>query len=459
MNIVVLTSQENFVWHSMQEIIPYIEETWKKADLEKNSVTILNVDNMSLAQITPRLLNATHLVLTCFNIKICKTAFFAREHLKLPLNFIVYVHNMATIAFWPFRKWGCENFFKKNDLFVTSCENDKNTLLKVFSKPQIAVIPFFVLNYKEEFLNKSRNKVDYMVYVGRISSQKNLHNLVLGYHLLKLTTDNIPPLVFFGKEDHLGSPNMGYKCNEYQSYLEKLIAQFGLGEHIIFKGHVDRSVINNFLSQNNCLSVSPSLHSDENFGMAILQSILLGNECVISDWGGHSDFKKYFSDRVKLMPVNNSVWGPSLSAQQIADSLAAVFDQEMARRQVALHEDYNISRQAEKLLNAISLKYENEELAFSDLANSIFKDKNSDSMQIFKDYCDLNFHKISETYRGEFSNNFTYPVYKKYNLVPWVQEVSGFYQIQDPHKGTYVLLADENSRELLFNGSYLICKN
>lgn len=458
MNIVVLTSKENFVWHSMQEIIPYIEETWNRVDNNKCNVTVLNIDSMSLAQITPHLLNASHLVLTCFNVKICKTAFFAREHLKLPLNFVVYVHNMATIAFWPFRHWGCKNFFKKNDLFVTSCENDKNTLLRVFVEPQVIVIPFFVLNYNDQFLNKKQNKAQYLVYVGRISSQKNLHNLILAYHLVKKTSGDIPPLVLFGKEDHLGSPNMGLTCSEYQKYLESLIAHYELREHIIFKGHVERRVINDFLSQHSCICISSSLHSDENFGMAVMQSILLGNHCLISDWGGHSDFKKYFPSRVQLMPVNKSLWGPSLSAQQIADSLKLMLNTNLNGSQINIHSDYNINLQAEKLISALSLKYDSNNLLFSDLANLLYTNKKNNLVQIFDDYRDDNFHKISETYRGQYSTEYYFSASEKTELVPWVRQESDVYQIEDPHKGTYKLKADKESLELLFNGAYLTCK-
>lgn len=458
MNIVVLTSKENFVWHSMQEIIPYIEETWNRVNSKNTHITILNIDDMSLAQLTPHLLKATHVVLTCFNIKVCKTAFFARETLRLPVNFIVYVHNMATIAFWPFRQWGCENFFKKNDLFVTSCENDKNTLLSVFCDPKIIVIPFFVLNQTNEFLNKTQNKIQYLVYVGRISPQKNIHNLILAYHLLKTKLVDLPPLVLFGKEDNLGSPNMGLAGNEYQKYLESLIAHYNLTELIVFKGHVERATINEFLSEHACLSVSASLHSDENFGMAILQSLLLGNCCLISDWGGHSDFKKYFPHRVHLMHVKNSHWGPSLSAQLIAESIQLILEDELKHISINLHEDYDINLQGKRLLNSLNQNYENEPLRFSDLADLLFKNKNKSSMQIFKDYTDNNFHKVSETYRGNYSRAYSRSKLENYVLVPWVRNEGDFYLIEDPHKGVYKIKADSESLDLLFNGAYLICK-
>ena len=44
---------------------------------------------------------------------------------------------MATIGFWPFRNWSTTNFFRKDDLFISSCENDLQTLRAVFKEPDL----------------------------------------------------------------------------------------------------------------------------------------------------------------------------------------------------------------------------------------------------------------------------------------------------------------------------------
>lgn len=458
MNVVVLTSRENFVWHSMQEIIPYVEKNWVGFANDEIKVTVLNVDEMALKDIIPFALQATHLVLTCFNFRVFKVACFIREELALPMNFIYYVHNMATIAFWPFRNWSSTNFFKKNDLFISSCQNDSRTIKAVFSSPRVVVIPFYFLNPVEKYLNKAAGPITEFVYVGRISPQKNLHNLILAYAILKNKNRvALPKLNIFGKEDDLGSPNMSLKQTGYRSYLYNLVAKLGLSNDVNFKGHVDRKTINDFLSANTCLSISPSLHSDENFGMAILQSLVFGNHCLISDWGGHSDFKKYFSKRTTLMKVTNSNWGPVLSAETIAESIEESVSSTSQHSDIQLSPHYLIASHFSTVYEFLKLPYDNENLKFSLMAENIYTQKNrifsENPMQIFSDYCDPLFHEITAYYIGSCDSKPAFSSVFEYKTVPWVELNDTFYRIKDPHKGNYlykVVLQE------LFDGGYLI---
>lgn len=464
MNIVVLTSRQNFVWHSMQEIIPYIERTWTDFSNNKIKVSILNVDEMNLQQIAPYALSATHIVLTCFNFKVFKTACFIRENLRLPINFIIHVHNMATIAFWPFRNWSSSDFFKTNDLFISSCTNDLNTINAVFTKPQALVIPFFLTDPTEKYLNKPASQITDLVSIGRVSPQKNLHNLILAYSILKRKNlCSMPNLTIFGKEDDLGSPNMNLKQTGYQKYLNSLIENLGLQKNIIFKGHQSREIINNFLIKNQCLVISPSLHSDENFGMAVLQSLILGNQCLISDWGGHSDFKKYFPDRTILMKITNSNWGPSLSAQVIADSIKNIFNSPLKNSVMQINPHYLIKNHFNKLMDLLNLPFKNECLKFTALAENIYRQKSENfaknATQIFSSYTDPLFHEISSHYIGELDQAAKFDINLMYSCVPWIEsQNNNTYNIKDPHKGEFQILNSEKPKTLenLFYGGYLI---
>lgn len=458
MEILVLTSKENYVWHSMQEIIPYIERSWLDCATAERKVTILNIDELRLDQIIPLALAANHIVLTCFNHKISRIAGFIRCNLKVPINFVIYVHNMATIAFWPFRIWSGEKFFKENDVFISSCENDRNTVKAVLSGAQVVVSPFYLLGAEENYLNKPFSTISDVVYVGRISTQKNLHNLILAYALLKKKPAlKIPKLSLFGKEDDLGSPNMNLKQTGYLNYLKQLVTDLRLTSDIIFLGHQERENINRFLIKNSCLTVSPSLHSDENFGMAILQSLVTGNRCLISDWGGHSDFQKHFGSRVKLLPVINSNWGPSLSAQSICDGLVSILQNPTSVSRVEISEDYRTENLWNKVKDLTALPFSGINLKFTELADSIFRQKQkiyaSSPMQIFADYHDPLFHRIAAFYIGSDKTSSA----EKGGLVPWVTKSDLNYTIKDPHKGTFQLAAqDENSVRQLYNGGYLI---
>lgn len=472
MKILVLTSKENFVWQSMQEIIPYIEKTWTAVADDYTKVQILNVDSVSAQQLMSQVLDTQIIVLTCFNLKICKTAYFIRNQLKLDINFIIYVHNMATIAFWPFRRYANELPFKKNDLFITSCSNDEKNLLGIFKNPQILKIPFYVEQPDLQNLNKSFNLPEKVVYIGRISPQKNLHNLILAYALLKKRKiTNLPTLVFFGKEDHLGAPNMGVENKSYQNFLNDLISQLQLNNFITFFGQVERHKISNYLSHHQCLVVSPSLHSDENFGMAILQSLLLGNQVLISDWGGHSDFKKTFFDRVSLMAVTNTFCGPSLSAEIIATQLEPLLLHRPLRSKIKTDSSYLINNQVvliKSQLNKIK-NFVADHLEFTDLADKIFAKSQDYSTQIqnntkiFSDFTDKNFHEISQFYIGQVNRreSLTIQNQEKFYLAPWVNYENNQFIINDPHKG---LLKVNNTLDhlqessiYLSNGSQIKC--
>lgn len=456
MNVLVLTSKQNFVWHSMQEIIPYIESAWLNSG--KNfEVSALNVDDVKLEEIVPRALVATHIVLTCFNFKIFKIAAFLRENLGLPVNFVIYVHNMATIAFWPYRNWSKTDFFKLNDIFVSSCENDVKTLNAVFLQPKVIKIPFYLPNPVENYLNKPFSQISELVYVGRLSPQKNLHNLLLAISILKEKNSvKLPALTLFGKEDDLGSPNMELKQSGYLKHLKDLVEKFELNSKVHFVGHQSRETINTFLTEKQCLAISTSLHSDENFGMAILQSLVSGNHCLISDWGGHSDFKNYFQSRTTLMKVRSSFLGPALSAQTIADSIEAVLLAPISTVPVKIHPDYRMENSLPQLLKLMSIPFSATSLEFSTLANSIYSQKKTkhgnSPMRIFANYQDPLFQQISAFYIGK--ENFTekYNPDRRYRAVPWIESQESQYKVSDPHKGELVI----DSEQELFDCGYLI---
>ncbi|MGZ3690777.1 MAG: glycosyltransferase [Pseudobdellovibrio sp.] len=464
MKIVVLSSRENFVWHSMQEIIPFLEKTWLHLVDNKTQVEILNVDQIAAGDLMRSVLGAEQIVLTCFNLKICKVAYYIRDHLKLDVNFVIHVHNMATIAFWPFRRYGNIHPFRKNDLFITSCTNDEKTLKAVFKEVQILKIPFFIPESPTQLLNKNFSSVEKVVYIGRISPQKNLHNLILAYGISKKRMNSaLPQLVFFGKEDHLGSPNMAIKENDYSGFLKNLVEKLQLRDAVHFYGQAERASLNHYLSEHRCLTVSPSLHSDENFGMAILQSLLLGNQALISDWGGHSDFKKTFFERVTLMPVTNTSFGPSLSAEVIVQQLEHLLLNRPLRSPISVDTSYDLNRQASLIRDHLK-SYSSDNLEFSELGENIFKrsekfsqtDKNN--TQIFTDFSDPLFHEISSYYIGQVNRRqsadrrFPYPA-------PWAKlNKSDELQINDPHKGSFKIKYAADSQDL-FNSGYLVTED
>ena len=479
MKIVVLTSKENFIWHSMQEIIPYIEYSWEQMPQDQFSVVKLNIDSLPYSELIKEILTASCIVMTCFNYKIITFLKTVRLTLEIKIPWIIYVHNMSTIAFWPFRYFGAEHLLQTNDHFITSCENDLQTLKSIFIHPQATVIPFSKINLQHTLkIKKPKKEFNSLVYVGRISPQKNLHQLFLAYFLVNKLIP-LPPLVLFGKEDHLGCPNMGIENHNYYSQLLNLSRALNLEKNIIFKGHVDRNEIENYLSSEYHLCVSPSLHSDENFGMAIFTSLILNNFALISNWGGHADFKKKFFNQVELLPINNSALGPTLSANTIAQHLLHILKQQNKNVD---HLNYEISidlfytlnfalNKQQQVIKSLSPAFS--QLQYSQLANKIFGKKTSlnsistekqklknSNMQIFESFADSNFNKISTHYTDKFSVPcLNHSV--AYVGVPWLtyNSLTDEFLVDDPHKGPQIFINRSQSKNkfiLIFNSTLLV---
>ena len=220
--IIVLSSKKNFSWTSMQEIIPFIEGVWCK--LPVHSVELINFDEINLKKLTLALMKCEKLVMTCFTVEMAIAVSKLRKQMGLSFDLIFYVHGMASIGYWPLFEYGLADCMKNSDVLAVTCEGDIRLTRKIFPKVKILKHPF--LNNRETKL-KLDGDIEELVYIGRISEQKNLHLLIEAINLSKeeLAKRNIK-LRIFGGEDNLGSPNMGKDSSEYQKYLEKLVKDF-----------------------------------------------------------------------------------------------------------------------------------------------------------------------------------------------------------------------------------------
>jgi len=119
----ILSSRENFIWTSMQEIVPAIEKAWLATAQEgHHKVSLLNVDDKNIKEISQALLQADQLVVACTTLKICKILRLARAKLLLNQRLIFYLYGQATVACWPLRAEGLD--FQSDDILVVSSQAD-----------------------------------------------------------------------------------------------------------------------------------------------------------------------------------------------------------------------------------------------------------------------------------------------------------------------------------------------
>src|SRR5581483_11473012 len=149
------------------------------------------------------------------------------------------------------------------------------------------------------------------VYVGRISEQKNLHNLLHALSILREREPNLRwTLEVYGKPDRWGSPNMGFRMKNYLGFLRRLSRALGIDDRVRWRGFVRRERLDPLIARRPHVFVSARLHSDEDFGVAALKSLCAGQPAVLSAWGGHLDLRRRFPGQVRLVPVYRSGIGP-----------------------------------------------------------------------------------------------------------------------------------------------------
>lgn len=437
MKIVILTTRQNFVWHSMQEIIPAIEQEWLAFSSEAQ---LINVDEPERFRGHGReLIEADRIVVTAFNIKMVEALLFIREKLSIDAPWIFYLHNLATIGCWPLFKWGLTKHLKKSDTFISTCQRDKALMESLFQGARVALVPFPFVDHKSEGISQEfwidDHQVKKIVWVGRISNQKNLHTLILSLSLLKKTNWE---LHLFGQEDHLGSPNMGQSSTDYLTELKTWSSELGVAPKLVFHGHQKRDVLASFLAKETYLFVSPSLHSDENFGMAALAALCDGAQTLLSDWGGHADFATHFPEQVEYINVYQSEYGPFLCPNELAEKIERSLE-DLKKYSAQIPKYYRPEVAFESFTSIVQNEATSEPLKESQIARETWMALRGET-QIFGSYRDPRAHYYLSAYAGGVRERENCDE-KVLRAVPWVEGL----QVRDPHRGFFHL---KNEAEL-----------
>lgn len=423
----------------MQEIIPGIVSSWEALNSDTYKVRSFNVDNLNVNSFAKELMLADALVISAFNIDIQKALKVAHEVFHFSGRKIFYLHGFSTLACWPLLKWDSLKYFTSNDVFVSSCKRDKELFDSLFKNSKSVVIPF--LREAEEVAKLVGPKEDDpFVYIGRISEQKNLHNLLVGYSLFVEKNKSLRKLILFGKEDNLGSPNMGLASGEYLELLKGISRDLAIEDKVEFRGFCSREEIYDELYDRDYIFITPTLHSDENFGMAAFKSLIDGKRCLLSDWGGHSDYLDFFESQLSFMEVDASATGPLIRIDEIANKLEEV----TRRRSQAPHLPHYYSKDeilAEQIKCLNSSKSQ-VKLVATEITDAVFNQRekfagkeNYTSTKLFDGYSDPLSHHFFRYYGMDKSIDPKVFKKAKYTSVPWLTKSGTKLIFKDPHKG------------------------
>jgi len=402
-NLIILTTKENFRWASMQEILPGLEQIWieiaNKLDLVPK---IIDVDVSEPKKFIGDYLKSKYIVVIAFNTQIAKFIHYIRLKIHCDTRIFFYLHGLATIGCWPLSRFGIANILRTNDVFIGTCDGDRKSLELTFEKFQYIQHLFL---HRDEFKDQSvKMNESPLVFVGRISPQKNIHNLLKCYLSALKINNKIPPLYIYGKEDHLGAPNLGITNNNYLNELLLIIPQALLNTKIFFKGFQARAKIQLEIGPKHTF-ITTSVHSDENFGMAALRSLFSGANVILTDWGGHKNFKKMYTSKLTIIPVSLHNKQLIIDEEKLIHSLLNLTEP-TGEPNSSSNLQFTIPFISKDITDQIALlsdNYEADLLQFSNLAKELiqqqnnFEDKN-ELQRCFLNYCDPIYLKYISQY-------------------------------------------------------------
>lgn len=439
----------------MNEIIPWIERQWMDwARHRGHSARLVYVEENSLQENVSAYMAADLVIVTCFTTSIARLVWIARKKLSISTKLLIYLHNQATIACWPFFKWKMGEVLTDQDVFIGSCSRDEASMNISFRNSQVKIHPFSLEGYELSIPPLAEAPKPHFVFIGRISPQKNLHTFFWALALLK---EEHPELDWtcelFGQEDHLGTPLMGISNDNYLSFLEALLVKLNLKESVFFRGFCDRKEIQKEMDAYQHVFFAPSLHSDENFGIAAFRCLSTGHQALLSDWGGHADYQPYFPETLSLVTVHEGPFGPFIDVHELKDSLYQAATKGPVHTQNSrYYTQENLFSVFDDLVNkdqSLSHPLIRTELgARIESKREIFQHEKG--CQIFQDFSDEDSFQFFRTYGMRASSREKSSTLQ---LAPWVRRQSdGLIQIDDPQKGS---LSMQVTNDWLWRCGYL----
>jgi glycosyltransferase involved in cell wall biosynthesis len=442
----VLTTGEKSWWLSMQEVIPAVERVWTGISRAgRENVRMLRVPlapeiEQRLQTSAPQL---ERIVITVATPATVRIALFLRLQLKIAAPMIVYIYGDATEGFHALG--ALPSVLTERDMLVVSCEAEAVALRCSFPNARVSVIPLplvdqFKVNDKKV---DTGNKTTRLAYVGRISEQKNLHTLLFALWILRTSHGRLPRITLdvYGGEDNLGSPNMGIKFPNYGAYLQGLAESVGVDDSVTWHGLKPRGWLFDHVHPEPHIFVSPTLHSDENFGSSLLASLVNGHQAVTTAWGGHFGFQEWFSQQLTLVPVHRSTMGPVVHPVLLANAILRAVDRmstahldeatldraraEFSESTVTSHTLEMLSQPGGKpvpLKKSPTQRHIDERRAFFGGTRKIYADYKDPVAQIF-----------FEAYGME--EPLTFDEQSSYVFPPWTSYSDHVLRVDDPHRG------------------------
>lgn len=274
--------------------------------------------------------------------------------------------------------------------FVVASNKQKELLEKVFenNQGQIDVIPFPVdskqFYFSSELRTKLRNQNNIekdekiILYTGRLSSQKNIIELLQIFDAVQKNLFSNTKLYLAGPIDDIGLPYFGKSGDpgQYNFYLQRFIKKLFKNERsdkVLYLGNLTQMQL---LKQYHLadLYISLSTHQDEDYGMAPAEALMSGLPVMLSDWGGYTDFLTSFKTDSYLVKTFFSDSKANIDSNLAIKTLAlALSDTEKNREELSrkAYTKLSIEGVSNNLKQILKIESYPAFLGFNDLFKSV----------------------------------------------------------------------------------------
>lgn len=188
---------------------------------------------------------------------------------------------------------------RTTDIIVGNCDGDIDITSKFFTNAKIRKLPFSIdeatfTPIDEQRRNQIRAEMRFkptdkiLLYPGRITLEKNLHTLCRIFSLLQDLVPDIH-LVLAGDPFTIQFSAMGVYPLNSGATLMKLMNELHIKtEQVHFLGAKSSTQLRDLYAMSDIV-VNLTLHHDENFGLAQVESIACGTPVIGTSWGGLKD--------------------------------------------------------------------------------------------------------------------------------------------------------------------------
>lgn len=191
------------------------------------------------------------------------------------------------------RLFEIQNWYFSEIVIWVLCQSSKRFFVEVlgFDAESINIIPRSAFQSKNNSDSRilNQNEPIHLIYSGRFSQQKNFDILLAVYKEIQNSNDLNIKLICIGGYDNSYHEDLGeYNFFDFKKLCENYIESFTWKNAPHFIDWLPADQWTQAVPKNS-LFISLSTYICEDFGLSVLQAQEEGLQCILTDWGGHSD--------------------------------------------------------------------------------------------------------------------------------------------------------------------------